>query len=170
MRPPALAWHDWLEAQIAGRKTARAFAELIGVDESKLSRWRLPYPLIPQSTDLERLADCTKTPLPDILLMLWAVDKRRIESREGIPRPQSGSAGAVGPSPKSPPGRASNPPRPVRRGRRVLGLVAAVSSAWGLLGPLPGVEARPITAAMDLRGYLAEIRDSVALRRRWRLA
>ena len=76
------------------------------------------------------------------------------------PRPQPGTAGAVVPSPK----------RPLARRRRLLGWVWACASAGSLLSPLRGVEARPITDRVELRAIVADLRDSVARRRRWALA
>ena len=74
---PTPSWHDWIEALIARHDTAKACAAFLDVDESKLSRWRRPYFQEPTASDLETLATKTRTPLPDLLLMVWAAQRDR---------------------------------------------------------------------------------------------
>ena len=125
---PKRPWHEWLEALIAQHGTARACAESLWIDESKLSRWRRPYFQEPTARDLEILAEKTKTPLPDLLLMVWAALRARDAFRVD---PQMGTAApSVVPSPKPP-----------RRGRRKLAAVAfgllSIGSGSALADPLP---------------------------------
>jgi hypothetical protein len=149
---PQRPFYVWLEEQIARCGTARGLADLLGTDESKISRWRRQN-LLPQSIELEQLATVTGTPFTEMLLMVWDADRRRMESRLPLPTPGRGPVGRLlpAPTPPTPPppplGIAAPPVVPLpkrRRGRRTLAAwLFAVASASLLGGPPAVVAARP---------------------------
>jgi hypothetical protein len=57
---PTETFRSWLEAMIPRFGTARMFARVIDVEESKLSRWRR-YGLVPNVGECRRLALATGT-------------------------------------------------------------------------------------------------------------
>ena len=98
---PKVSWYEWLEDLIAQFPSATACAAYLGIDGSKLSRWRRPYHLqAPTATDMDVLAERTGTPLPDILLMVQAAvrDRERLGRRRG--RPTMGGGSSANPLPK----------------------------------------------------------------------
>ena len=158
MTQPKRTWHQWLDEQIARRKSAREFAVLLGIDESKLSRWRSPYPLAPQARDLEKLAEVTRTSLPEILLMVWTVERNREEARA---RPQTGATGSSG-APSAKPAS-----RVLSRQRR---LGKALGLAWATaLAVVAGLAAPSVTHANQTPSIGKNINDSgeIPLIRRW---
>ena len=74
---PRQTWHEWLEALIQRYDTAKACAADLGIDPSKLSRWRTPYLTEPKPEELERAAQMSGTPLDDVVVMAWRAVKRR---------------------------------------------------------------------------------------------
>ncbi|MCI0372778.1 MAG: hypothetical protein L0214_15705, partial [candidate division NC10 bacterium] len=107
---PKQSWYAWIETIVARFDSARACAVYLGIDESKLSRWRRMPLTEPTTTDMESLAERTKTPLTEILLMVWAA----VKERDGLrTRPTMGAAPLAVPSPKS-----AAVPQPLRARRR----------------------------------------------------
>lgn len=160
---PKQSWHAWLKALIERFGTAKACAEFLEIDESKLSRWGRVYVQEPTAKDLENLAEKTKTPLPELLLMVWAAMKARNEMSV---RPQMGTVGSPA-APLRKLATAGHKPLRARRrkGRAVGGLLPALAIGGGLFAGLAQAEAiqSPIINGTQMA---AVYRDSVALRRR----
>jgi hypothetical protein len=130
---------QWLEEKIRAYGNAHNLATALGIDDSKMTRWRR-YGIIPQPGEMLRLALATNTPLHVIVEMLdQATRERRAMMPRGGPR-------------VPPPTRA-----PVRRVKKALG---AVALAAGILAyqetgatstPLPVVVAETPTPSYRTR-------------------
>lgn len=91
-------WRTFLEALVAEHHSARELARLLGVDESKVSRWRRYAESLPNATEAMRLAQLAKIPLERVLLLIaqaettWLEGRalRRLPTEEILTRPTLG--------------------------------------------------------------------------------